>query len=904
MKPVLPALFFAACFFAFARPGDATADSVEAALPPEAAADFAWFSTLGFPDVRGCPAAHVTTGRWNQIGAQTPEAFPPSRAFLLRHGDDGRFTVLTPDLFTRDYTTTPPGTPEYKRVGYEEASLAAEADAFLDEFARPPATDSEKFRRRFRERVPERTEVFVWAWACWRNGLGALAARLYERAAAMPKSNARDPETTPFRERLESDLGYAMIWRATLDFDDLTIPRVRLLESFERIAHDYPASEYASRARETADLLRTMVAEDAAHSAQASVPPASLPPEQRAAELIFRLRDQHGRQDSQPGSCDVFSEDRFGPPGKTEEEKSPAMQLVDLGFAAVPPLIAAMDDKHFSRSVGFWRDFVFSHHVLTVGECVRLILDRIAGQENYFSWSSSGKMSSDDEIALARTHALAWWKDVQQKGEKQTLIDAVIQGGRNAQGPARRLCERYPDAALAPIIEGVKHSSEDWARAGLVVLAGELPGDDGVPFFKDEMSQGPHLEERLEAARALWQHGHPDEAVAAVIHEWEKLQNVRPGEENERDNLPQGLIAFLNRCERVDAMEALGRNLRQRLVSVRMDVVRAMMPPDPSLDFGSVGKGADDEAKVASACEALLISELDDNDERFGMSALIYNQPVNDPRMGDVAGEYLAQRFPGKYTYDISATPKQRERQRLACLNVWRREHGQEALPAPPEQRIAPAPEDVVLPALRTVATSDDFAERSAVDAVLAKLGVAALAPLRAFMATLPVGDPGRTRLENEEELLACTVTQTELQIANPVDEVWRRQFQEQLDAWKNQPLTSTKFIALVVDLAGKLWQGIGGFDLRAIRDEDLGGVRVILKLLPAATRSGLPTRWQSHEGVMLANKALCSSTGSTDPAILERWNQHLDWVHSADKALGAPADQPFSFVVFADGEP
>ena len=677
-----PFLYVALCVAAV-WPSGVSAGLPSVPLPPEVVVDFEWFGTLGFPDVRSCPSAHVTTGLWiSQSGNQSPTALPPRAAFLLRRGDDGHFTVLTPDLFTRDYTTTPPGTPEYERVGYEEASRAADADASLDALTRPPATDAERFRHRFEERLSARAQAFVWAWACWRNGLEEQAARLYARAAALPGRNAKEPEKTTFRQRLEGDLGYAMIWRAMLDFDDPAIPRPRLLACFERIADDYPASEYAPRARQTADLLRTMVAEDTAHCVPAA-PLASLPPEQRVAELIFRLRDQHGSQLSQPGECNVFSEDLFAPPGKAEEEKSPAMQLADLGFAAVPQLIAAMDDQRFSRSVSFGRDFVSSYHVLTIGSCAKQILSRIAGMPNFFFWENGHQIYGEDQTAQIKRRVESWWENVRQKGEKQMLIDLVSAGGHDANEPAGCLYERYPDAALGPLIEGAKKSSEeDWAHARFVSLAGELPGDDGVPFFEEVLNRGVHLEARLAAAEALRQHGHADEATAAMIREWEKLRYTLPSAENKRDYLPQDLIGFLTRCRRADALAALGHGLRQCLVSVRMNVVKAMAPPDLAPSLGD--QGADEEANVASAREALLVSELDDDDELFGTSVWICGQAVNDPKMGDVAGTCLARRFPGKYAFDLDGTSKQRDRQRLACLNIWRGEHGQKPLPLSP----------------------------------------------------------------------------------------------------------------------------------------------------------------------------------------------------------------------------
>jgi hypothetical protein len=87
-------------------------------------------------------------------------------------------------------------------------------------------------------------------------------------------------------------------------------------------------------------------------------------------ELIFQLRDQHGEQMSWPGSCDVF---------KTldEREDTPAHELVKMGYAAVPQLIGALDDRRISRSVTCHRMHFYSHEVLRVRDCAEQILSRI-----------------------------------------------------------------------------------------------------------------------------------------------------------------------------------------------------------------------------------------------------------------------------------------------------------------------------------------------------------------------------------------------------------------------------------------------------------------------------------------------------------------------------------------------
>ena len=435
------------------------------------------------------------------------------------------------------------------------------------------------------ERLSERAEAFTWAWACWRNGLNEQATRLYARAAVMPgidqwKLEFTFPERSSFRERLKDDLSYAMSWRATLDFSNPKVSRPQLLKAFEQIECEYPRSPYAAQAHETADRLRAMVAEDGAHAALPAVPLESLPVDQQIAELIFRLRDYNPRSEWESAPPNASMDNKSKQAAGSGKEKSPAAQLVQLGFAAVPQLIDAPNNKRFSRSEFSYSNIGFSDHVLTVGDLTRQILGRIAGREFSFAEISPPFTSTDEEIATVKKQVQEWWRNVQQKGEKQVLIDAVREGGSRAFVQADELCKRYPDAALEAMLEGVKNTRDPNTRERLVLDIGQLPGDDAIPFLEEELRTGGNSEERLYAAEALWGHGHGEEALAAMIAAWNKLPPPRDGNQEEdvfNDEVRYSdLIRFLVWRGRVDAVEALGRNLRRWQVGARIAILSAL----------------------------------------------------------------------------------------------------------------------------------------------------------------------------------------------------------------------------------------------------------------------------------------------------------------------------------------
>src|SRR5436190_12900620 len=170
-------------------------------------------------------------------------------------------------------------------------------------------------------------------------------------------------ETRSFRELLADEFSMDALWRITLDFSAPKISRKAILTKLEAELKRYPATHYTPQLKEMAKRLRKMEAEDGEHAAKTK-PFDQMTPAEQVAELIFQLRDQNGAQQGQPGWCDIFAND-----DEKGKNPSPALRLVNMGYAAVPALIEVLGSETYSRSVGFHRDFHFSHTVLTVGDC-------------------------------------------------------------------------------------------------------------------------------------------------------------------------------------------------------------------------------------------------------------------------------------------------------------------------------------------------------------------------------------------------------------------------------------------------------------------------------------------------------------------------------------------------------
>lgn len=841
---------------------------------------FTWFGTLGFPDVKGRSFVRVATGRWRQHEGDPPENSYVTGFLLEDKGDT--FVVFTPALETLTLRKTPDRTPAPERVGYEVRDLAADTAVYLKALQDRNSSNMEDLWRRFGERLGERSEVFVLAWACWRQGLDGRAAELYDHAAGMPGRQWGPAEARPaqsLQEGVARDIAHAEMWRAVLDFGDPGVSCRQLLERFDRLVRNYPESEHAARAVETADLLRRMVKEDAEHAAKrrAGRPFEQLSRKEQIAELIFQLRDQNGRQWSQPGHCDIFLT-------RGDKEDSPAHRLVRYGFDAIPQLIDALEDPRFTRSVGFHRDYYFSHFVLRVGDCAEAILARIAGRYFYERRSTHAAMLKDGDVARVKEEMKTWWAEVQKKGEKAVLVEATAKGDGNSPSQGERLLERYPEAALPALAAGARAAGDSWVRAALVGVVGKVKGDDCLPFLLAELKDGPFLDGRLAAARSLHERGRP-EGVSAMIAEWEG-RRLAPG--GARPDGPPTLAdgcavaGFLATCGKVEAIEALGKDLRRRPVDLRETVVESFAEDETLSLYSTWVEGPlapadaarrDPPERLRAAIEQLLIAALDDTDERVGMSGMWHGKEFSDPRICDMAGLVLNGLAPRRYPFDLEAPLVERDRARLALKNVWREAHGQAPLPLPVRKAVAPVPEEKLRPLLEKL-TRGPEAERKATEREIERLGVGALPGVLKRLEG--AGDPDRAVLERLARRLACLVTEVVIaEDSLEPDPLLAARLQDM----KGRPFDPGTFVHTVSSLV-KLWPGrVHAVRLTADRAGDGTGMVLKVDLLdkaragrlnglasitpdPAAPRDR-PYSWHYHERVRVGRKHLHDRNGT-----------------------------------------
>jgi hypothetical protein len=727
-------------------------------------------------------------------------------------------------------------------------------------------------RRILGESVDQKSEVFLLAWACQQRGLDDLALDLGRQAYQIQAyyTSSENPPTNVIEE-LQQELGSEVIYNATLDCGKPEVSRTELLDRFQRFVRDFPRSQYVSNATEAVTILSRMILEDKAHAelAQDRLPLDKLPVRDRVAELIFQLRDQHGEQLSQPGWCDIFLDPR--------KEKSPASQLVALGYDAVPQLIEALGDQRFTRSVGFWRMGVFSHHVLRVGECAEAILSRIAGRTFYSPTCTSCYMSNEEKTAATREAALAWWKQFQKKGEEQAWIEVVSSGQRDAMELAPRLLQKYPADAIAPICRGIEKAEDYTTGCELIDVLGGTNDNATTRFLSKQMQTHRLLACRIASANILWRRG-VEAALPAMINEWGRLRDSLEGTETE------DLVEFLARSDRPEGIDALTSNWKHRSIDTRETIIESI---DEALDLSGTNKGqtnamSDDDRVMVTDTAALVSTE----------KLLIYalsdtKQRPDDPRICDLAGDTLAKFWKGRYVFDDKAFLPDRERQRITCINLWRASHNEPLLPLPPQRHVEPADAKTIGPLLQRLQSAKTVGDRTAVLTEIETLGLPTLARLVEIQTNAPNADAEwKAPVAASANRLSRRIVETRFtdHSAPPNDT-----FRTFVDGMKGKTFDPENLVSVLTAFFKEPIANVRGIELTALRNADLTGTELLLELVPYPKNIRYTEGLTSHETIEANGK---TSYGSFDAMYLKSPSQpgeYHDLSEDINKALEAP---------------
>ena len=817
----------------------------------------AWLDELGYQDLSKAAVVNVATGQWYKSGDE-PEKNTYIIGFLTAEEGEN-FTVV--DL-TGEQTTYAKkvNVAPFEAVFFERQDLKEVVKARLESEKKNKPDDH---WARFGEMTSEPFETVFLARACASQGLNKEAHELFELANRQWKERDRE-KAISLIEFLTKDQAHTRMWRAVLAFGTPKISRPKLLAQFEDITKHFPESKHVERAQKTVDLLKKMIEEDKAHAAKQILPLDELEGEALIAELIYQLRNQNGQQWSQPGACNIFLDERG--------EESPAAKLVTLGFPAVPQLIEVLEDQGFTRSVGYHRNFYFSHHVLRVGDCAERILCRIAGRNFYQRTYTNGAMAKDGQATSIKKQIEAWWKEVKTKGEEQVLIEAVMTGDDNSSNQAQVLVKKYPDSAVEAIRKGLAKSTREWTSKRLIAVLAQHGSDKAEELIRQQLLNGKKLPIRITAAQALMRTGRSQLAIERMLHEWKNYSPDATRDYSFDD--PEGQIAvFLLHAGSSQAVKSVTERFPELLARTKFEVINSLSDADLNLDQAYV-----------DAVEAFLVESLQATDE-VSMSGSYGDQSFSNPRVCDIAGYVLTKNWPEIYSCRLDGTERERDAERFTAINHWRSANGLKPIKVSKPFVVKLIPNEITAPLIEKIASNEskDACEKALKQ--LAKLGPGAIEAAEKLSSKIEDSHPFAKQVRQLTMDLPNTITVTSMDNkSETVTQAWL----VKVPQLKGQTFSSEMLIGLLTEFAKE--RPCAGIRVKAIRDGNDNGVELNVEWIGTpAKRGGSQQSWNKDVNVMLGRQHLNHSVGSSSLDYAIKSGSYGDLKAAVDKSLASP---------------
>ena len=817
----------------------------------------AWLDELGYQDLSKAAVVNVATGQWYKSGDE-PEKNTYIIGFLTAEEGEN-FTVV--DL-TGEQTTYAKkvNVAPFEAVFFERLDLKEVVKARLESEKKNKPDDH---WARFGEMTSEPFETVFLARACASQGLNKEAHELFELANRQWKERDRE-KAISLIEFLKKDQAHTRMWRAVLAFGTPKISRPKLLAQFEDITKHFPESKHVERAQKTVDLLKKMIEEDKAHAAKQILPLDELEGEALIAELIYQLRNQNGQQWSQPGACNIFLDERG--------EESPAAKLVTLGFPAVPQLIEVLEDQGFTRSVGYHRNFYFSHHVLRVGDCAERILCRIAGRSFYQRTYTNGAMAKDGQATSIKKQIEAWWKEVKTKGEEQVLIEAVMTGDDNSSNQAQVLVKKYPDSAVEAIRKGLAKSTREWTSKRLIAVLAQHGSDKAEELIRQQLLNGKKLPIRITAAQALMRTGRSQLAIERMLHEWKNYSPDATRDYSFDD--PEGQIAvFLLHAGSSQAVKSVTERFPELLARTKFEVINSLSDADLNLDQAYV-----------DAVEAFLVESLQATDE-VSMSGSYGDQSFSNPRVCDIAGYVLTKNWPEIYSCRLDGTERERDAERFTAINHWRSANGLKPIKVSKPFVVKLIPNEITAPLIEKIASNEskDACEKALKQ--LAKLGPGAIEAAEKLSSKIEDSHPFAKQVRQLTMDLPNTITVTSMDNkSETVTQAWL----VKVPQLKGQTFSSEMLIGLLTEFAKE--RPCAGIRVKAIRDGNDNGVELNVEWIGTpAKRGGSQQSWNKDVNVMLGRQHLNHSVGSSSLDYATKSGSYGDLKAAVDKSLASP---------------
>ena len=615
---------------------------------PDRQALFAWFDTLNPAENLTKPFVRFETWQGSDGSARHHERI--GYGILLESKGD-TFKVLTTDLAVRSLSGSDPVDGREAHTSYTPLDLRTITKSLA--LTRPERALDPNHPTDLEALAQQPVAVLLLARMCRATGADDLSRAAFARFKE--DLGQFDPPGRPNLRELKSliadDLMRSIVW----DCCKGTASWMELRDRDAVVATYFPPGESSNLAKSYLPQLDLEGQEEQIHNRNFASSIEQLPLNQKVRELIYELRDQRGTQGMHPGYCDVFADPRW--------ERSPANQLVEIGFPAVPLLMQELDDQRLSRCSAWDILRRLPDVELRMKDVAVQVLGAIKACNSHNWYATPDSLGS-------------WWKKIQTVGYRQVLIDDIEAGGNDATDKAVALAKQFPDSAFDALSNALR-SNRFTRNAPVIDCFADLSDQRVVPFLRELMRDDKNISNRIAATLALGQ-TNDDEAATALMHEWTSMRQLPPSSQplaDDRTHLENELLL----SGRPQAVELVDKDIRHSLTEEKLTVLEVFLP-DNYLRWPRwrihLKRPTDPNVAVAydRAVETLLAHMLSDNE------SLYEPRPVQGVpyglRVGDWAAAALAAKWPNRYKFDPAVSEQKRNRQRIVCLNTWRSSQG------------------------------------------------------------------------------------------------------------------------------------------------------------------------------------------------------------------------------------
>ena len=273
-----------------------------------------------------------------------------------------------------------------------------------------------------------------------------------------------------------------------------------------------PESEHAKASSELLQQLERIIA-----SKTGTTNAVSQPKQGEAATVaayIEQLVDLKCPQVSQPGSIYPY----VVIDGDQPSEDTPSTHLRQLGYAAVPALMAALNDDRPTRTVYHWRDFHDSRLVWRVSDFAWHILCDISGRE--FGYQRivgfTFSMMEPEEKQAAKDEIGRWYnetKDLSPDDRMMTFFSSNrFEDWVTAAEYFAKKSDTRPVTTLLPRLETVG----SFQQGELCEVIAKFKDRSAVPPITKVMNAAEEPSDRIRAAIALWELGDTSGVPVAI----------------------------------------------------------------------------------------------------------------------------------------------------------------------------------------------------------------------------------------------------------------------------------------------------------------------------------------------------------------------------------------------------